>query len=475
MQQPRIFFTGLLPLLGAISIALCCACEREVQQAPPAPLAPAAEVGLKAIKARGVLRVLTRNNSNSYFVWRGRRMGFQYELAERLAKRLGVRLEVLVPQDWESMIPALREGRADVITAPMTVTPARAAQVLFARPYAVTRIVPVWKKGTEPVVSAEDLSGRKVRVHEAHSYYGELRGLNEKLAEQGIPPIKIVRADPELTTEDLLEQLAGGKFDYTLADEQIALVNKTFLPELEIGPPISGEQQLAWAVHPAAKGLAAEINKMITQLKREPTFNVIYNRYFKSPKHSARIRSDKLYAASGQISPYDKLIKKAAKANDLDWILLAAQVYQESRFDPQAKSWAGARGLMQLMPATARELGVKKPTDPAQSVNAGARYLAQLRDRIQNVEVSSERIKMALAAYNCGLTHVRNARKLMREEGATADTWREVRKGLKKLSQKKYYARPEYGYVRASEPIRYVEEITSRAAAYRHALGERDE
>lgn len=470
----------LMALLGALCLGTLGACERcsgpsGMEPETPVPLAPAEEVGIAAIKARGTLRVLTRNNSTSYFVWRGRRMGFHYELAERLAERLGVTLEVLVPKDWKSMIPALRSGRGDVIAASMTETPARAEQVLFSRTLQITHIVPVWRKGTEPIVSAEDLSGHKVHVHRSHTYYGELVRLNERLRVLEIPEVKIVTVESDLTTEDLLEQVADEKIGYTLADEQIAQANKTYLPELEIGPAISADQHLAWAVHPAAEDLVAEINKMVTQLKREPTFNVIYNRYFKSPKHHAHRRSSKLYASSGQISPYDEIIKKAAERHDLDWVLLAAQVYQESRFDPQAESWAGARGLMQIMPATAKELGIENPENPAQSVNAGAAYLAQMRERVGEAATESDRLKMALAAYNCGLTHVRNAKKLQRELGGKADTWREVREGLRKLSQKKYYSRPEYGYVRASEPLRYVEQITSRAAAYRHALGRRDE
>lgn len=431
---------------------------------------------LAAIRERGVLRVLTRNNAQSYFVWRGEPMGFDYELAKRLAERLGVKPKIIVPERWENLIPELRQGNGDLIAASMTVTPSREEQVLFADPYKEIHQIVVWAEGTEPLNSALDLAGRTVHVRRSSAYYPSLLKLNERLDKEGLDKAQIHLVPEEQETEEILEAIARGDLTYTIADENLALVNRTYLPNLEIGPPITEKPTpLAWAVNPNASRLAAEINAFLSELKRGPIFNVIYRRYYDQPRTHARRKQDDLFAQSGQISPWDEIFQRAAEKYGFDWRLLAAQAYQESRFQPDARSFAGALGVLQIMPRTARALGIENPIDPAQSIMGGARYLARLQKRFAEISDSTARLKFALASYNCGFTHVRNARKLAKRLKLSPDRWEEnVAAALHKLSSGRYARKQGFSYVRASEPIRYVREIFQTYWAYRHATGERD-
>jgi len=434
------------------------------------------KVGLAGVKERGVLRVITRNNGNSYFLWRGRAMGFHYELVERFAKDLGVQLELIVPKDWDQMVQRLKRGHGDLIAASVSITPAREKHVLFAHPYMKTALRAVWKKGTQPIEKFSDLSEKSIHVRKGSSYYGALLKVNQKLKEEGLKPAKIVIEPESRETERILMDVASGKIGYTVCDYHIGLVNQTYLPELEMSPPSSKEFDLAWAVHSEATDLKEAIDAFFAKEKRGPIFNILFNRYYKAPHSHAKRKRDRLYSGkSGQISPYDDLIKSAASKYHFDWILLAAQIYQESRFDPNAKSWAGAQGLYQIMPKTAKSLGITDPKDPTQSINGGAKYLAKRYKNFEKVPDEKERLKMALAAYNCGLRHVQNARTIATErDELNPDRWEDVAKGLKLINTQEYRERPGFSYVRASEPIKYVKNIWLYHQSYKHGLGERD-
>jgi membrane-bound lytic murein transglycosylase F len=442
--------------------------------AAPEPAPP--EVGIEAIRKRGVLRVLTRNNGNSYFVWRGRRMGFAYELARRLADELGVYLEIVVPERWSEMVPMLETGQADIIAASMTVTPERAERIRFTRPLVLTNQVVVWGPRARPIEWPQDLAGRPVHVRRTATYHTRLQELSGILVEAGQPAIDIV-VEPEVReTEHILEDVARGRVPYTVADHHIAQVSQTWLRRLEIGPSISDPQQVAWGVHKDAGDLADRIDSFIAGLKREPTFDVLYSRYYETPRRFARRMRDKLFTAeSGRISPYDAQLKKAGERHDLDWRLLAAVMYGESRFDSKATSWAGAGGLFQLMPATAAEMGVTDRFNPEQSIRGGVAYLKRLYDDLADVPDVEERLRMTLAGFNCGPGHVYDARDIAREDPELdPDSWAGVAVGLQRLSHRKWARKARFGYVRGSAVIDYVHIIWERYRGYRHALGDRD-
>jgi membrane-bound lytic murein transglycosylase F len=426
---------------------------------------------LAEIKQSGYLRILTRNTATSFFIYRGHRMGFDYELGKRLAQQLGIRALFVVPKNWDDIIPALLRGEGDVIAGQMTVTPDRAKQVLFAKPYLVTREVAVWKKGAKPIAAREDLSGKKVKVRRSSSYWASLEGLNGELEKAGKPKLELTAAPEDEETEEILDEITHGKVAYSVADELIARQTAAYYTALQLGAVISDERQLAWAVRPGEDTLLAEIDKLMRTEKKGPEFNILKKKYFEADREF-RKRGKETLDGTGSLSPYDPLIQAVAKKYGHDWRLVAAQVYQESRFDPTRTSWSGAQGLFQLMPATAKEVGVKDPFDPKQSLDGGAKYMARIMKHFEEVPDPIERYKLALAAYNCGPGHVDDARSILKSRGKPAEKWDDVKGAMLELSREKVHSQTKYGFCRCTEPVDYVRHIVERYDAYRQLVPE---
>ena len=430
--------------------------------------------GLEGIKKRGVLRIATLNSSIDYFIYRGEAMGFQHDLAIEFARDLDVKLEIIAPKSWKKMVKALRKGEVDLIAASITITPKRKKEVLFSDPYVQTDLRPVWAKGSTPILSINDLSEKTIHVRRRSNEVRLLRKFDKEFRWNKMIPIRFRLEPAYKDPEIILEDISKGNILYTVCDHHIALINKTYLPNLEIGPPISDPQELAWAVHPKAHHLIDEVNIFFKKIKKKSTFKIIYHRYYKTPHTHAQRKTDTLFAGkTGKISPYDDLIKMVAKQYQFDWRLLAAQIYQESRFNPRAKSWAGARGLYQIMPNTAKELGIKNPYSPSQSIKGGAKYLHNMYKKFRDVPLEEDRLKLALASYNCGFSHILDAQRLAQEHKELDPLlWEDIATALRLLSTPKYKKYSKAGYLRTSEPIHYVDQIWSFYTSYQHALGE---
>lgn len=205
-------------------------------------------------------------------------------------------------------------------------------------------------------------------------------------------------------------------------------------------------------------------------MKKETDYYVIFNKYFKNEKNFRRREKSEFFSLNNNsISRYDDLIKTHAETINWDWRLLASQVYQESRFDPKATSWAGAHGLFQMMPSTAKSMGVTNRSDPGQSIEGGTKYLKTMLERFEDVPDSIQRIKFSMAAYNCGYSHVRDAMHLATLEGVDPLKWDDnVEEMILKLSYRENYTKPgiNYGYVRGIEPFTYVKQIFVRYEHY---------
>jgi len=437
------------------------------------------EVDLPAIKERGTLQAITYYSSTSYFLYRGRPMGYEYELLERLAEDLNLDLEIVIAEDLDKEIRMLKTGKGDIIAHGLTITQDRKQRITFTEPHTTTHQVLVQKKPDnwrqmklheirQQIVSDPvDLIGKKVYVRKNSSYYKRLQNLEEEMGGD----IDIVEMPGDLTTEDLIRKVANGEIPYTVADYNIAAINKTYNPDLDISVSLSFSQRIAWAVRESSPELLKAVNEWIAKMKKQTEYYVIYNKYFKNSKsYRRRVKSDFFSMESGRISRYDDLIRQYADSVDLDWRLLSSLIYQESRFNPRTKSWAGARGLMQLMPATAREVGVTDLYNPERSIIGGTRYLEYLQE-LWKTELpdSSQRIKFVLASYNAGPNHIKDARRLAHKYREDEDRWETIENYLLKLSNPKYYNDPvvKYGYVRGAEPVAYVEEIIRRYDHYR--------
>lgn len=420
---------------------------------------------LPGLRRRKVLRVILRNNSTSYFLFRGDEMGFEYELAANLAKELGLRLEVVPAKTHRDMVPMLLEGKADLIAVGLSPRSERSARIKLCQPYLQVSHQVVVRKNRKPEIhEAKDLLHEVVHVRRDSASFKKLRELGQQLG-QTIPIAAALATD---STEDLLDKVGSGEIPVTVARSDYLAAELTWRDDIKSAFDLGSETPLAWAVRPNNPKLKRAINGFFRRHHKDLLFNSLYNKYFRNPKRAATLRDENLRAdRGGTLSPFDDLLRASAALHALDWRLLAAQAYQESRFDPRANSWAGAIGVMQIMPSTASQLDLKDPHDPAQNIEAGARYLRSLIDRFPAELPLKERIRFSLAAYNCGYGHVADARRLARRLGLDPNRWfGHTEKAMLRLSQQRFYQNAKHGYVRGTEPVNYVSQIQTRYDAY---------
>lgn len=440
---------------------------------------PEVTIDLDQIRQRGFLQAIVDNNSISYFIYRGQAMGFEYELLQSLTRYLKIELKIKVISGIEQSIDLLNRGEGDLIAFPLTITQERTQylaftdaqfntfQVLVQKKPANWRRMPPNRVERQMVRNPVDLIGKEVHVMNESSHKERMENLSMEIG-----GAIIVREDSaNAETESLIQKVAMGEIQYTVTDQTIAMVNSIYYPNLDIATTLSLPQQIAWAVRKNSPSLQLEVNEWLSEMKRSGMFRILYEKYFNSPRSSQR-RSTSDYSSLGgnKLSPYDEAIKGEAKSLGWDWRLLAAVVYQESNFRPSAESWAGAVGLMQLMPATAKEFGADDRTNPRQSLRAGVRYLRYL-DRLwaKSVQDDDDRLKFVLASYNAGLSHVLDARNLAKKYGKDPSNWEDVETFLKQKSNPKYYRDPVAvaGYCKCQEPVNYVKDILNRYEEYK--------
>ncbi|AQQ66587.1 hypothetical protein Mag101_02185 [Microbulbifer agarilyticus] len=425
------------------------------------------------IKKSKTLRVLTRNHPASYFMWRGELMGFDYDLLKRFAKDHGLRLSMVVPGHDVDLAEALAEGMGDVIAASMTVTDARKQQgLVFTRPYMqVTEQLIAAVDNTQElaVPVAERLIGQSVAVNPLNSYYSSLEALaalqSDVAESEGSKPVNILPIQGA-TTEQLIDAVAEGRYDYTVADSHLVQIEQTYRDDFAVVGDLSEEQDIAWAVRKDQPELLGKLNGFLNKYYRGLFFNVTYNKYFKEEKHIKGKQGQRLRDTT-ELSPYDPLVRKHAVPADLDWRMVVSQMYQESRFNPKARSFAGARGLMQVMPRTGKQLGISDLYHPENSIRAGVSYLGWLEERFPSSLPFDQKIYFSLAAYNAGHGHVRDARVLAKKLGKDPNRWFDnVEEAMLLLSKPQYYKKARFGYVRGREPVNYVREIRDRYFGY---------
>ncbi len=432
---------------------------------------------LEQIKASGTLRALTVYSGTTYYLYKGRPMGYEFELLERLAKYLDVTLEMIVVNNVDELFEKLNNGEGDIVAHGLTITTDRKDEVSFTDHLYLTKQVLVqkkpdnwrslrWSKLKKAIIQDPiDLLGDTISVRDMTSYKERISNLSEELG--GTIYVNILPG--EMSTDEVIEKVVIKDIKYTIADNNIASIMSTYYPILDVKVPVSFSQRIAWATRHDSQNLLNATNNWLKQIKRKIDFNVIYNKYFKNKKYYRRRIKSKFYSLNDQqISPYDGLIKKYSKPLNWDWRLITSQVYQESKFDPRVSSWAKASGLMQLMPKTAIELGVTNRSDPEQSIKGGTKYLKRIWKNFENIPDSIQRIKFTMASYNCGMGHVFDAQRLAEVEGLQKDLWDDnVETIILKLSEPKNYNHPivKYGYVRGLEPYNYVRQIFER---YKH-------
>ena len=472
--------TRVLWILLVAGLLVVQTCKTPTDKKPEFAKEPAVYIDLAQIQKRGFLRAIVDNNSTSYFIYKGSSMGFEYELLKRLAAYLKVSLKIKVISGIEEGVNALNTGEGDVLAFPLTITTDRKQYLSFTDSHYNTHQVLVQKKPAnwrlQPPFLVEkklirnpvELIGKEVYVLRGSSFQQRLENLSREIGGEIIIHPDSAAAE----TESLIRKVATGEIKYTVTDQTIAMVNSLYYPNLDINTIMSLSQQIAWGVRKNSPELVKAINSWLVEIKRSAVFQVIFNKYFNSPRFSLlSISSDYSSLAGEKLSPYDDQIKKGALELGWDWRLLAAVTYQESNFDPKVQSWAGAIGLMQVMPETGQHFGFNNLRDPDQNIRAGVKYLKFLGDQwAKTVPDPAERLKFVLASYNVGFSHVLDARNLANKHGKSPVKWdSEVEFMMLQKSNPKYYHDPVVvaGYCRCDGPVIYVKEVLQRFEEYR--------
>ena len=420
---------------------------------------------LTDIKRRGVLRIVTRNNAATFFLWRGEQMGFEFELLREFAKRHDLHVEVMIAPQHASLFEMLERGAGDIAAASLPIdVPPRSEGVAMTRPFNYVYDYLVARHDDDSVLGIEDLAGRAVTVRPSSAHWYTL----ERFRDAGLK-LDIGSAPEDAETETLIAAVGEGRIDLTVAASHVLDIELGYRTDVRKAFSLRGPVALGWAVRRDNSELLAALNEFLNKEYRGLFFNVVYQKYFENPTRMERNRKGRVdHAHADRLSPYDGLAQREAAKYHFDWRLIVAQMYQESRFNPRARSPSGAIGLMQLMPRTAREFGARKRRDPEQSVRAGVAYLAWLHSRFEPELTVKDRIWFALAAYNAGFGHVTDARKLASGVlGLDPDRWFDnVERAMRLLSKRAYYRNTTHGYVRGREVVNYVRQIRERYRSY---------
>ena len=459
----------VIPLIFMVFLQTCNQHRKLVQlQMQEKPV-----VELKHVKLRGKLRVITDYNSTNYFIYKGRTMGFQYEMLQALAKHLDVKLELTVNNDLVASFKALERGEVDLLGMNLAVTQDRIGKFNFTVPHSQSRQVLIQRKPSKDspkyIENQSELGGKSVHVSMGSSFEERLNSLSIELGSS----INVVPVE-KMEVEELISKVANGEIDYTIADENVALVNQTYYPGIDTQTTVSFPQNLAWALRKGADHLTHDINMWLIDFQKSKQYKRIYRKYFQSSKIEKMMQSEYFTLKSGKISKYDKLLKEKSKIIGWDWRLLSALVYQESGFDPKARSWVGAFGLMQLMPETAYRYDVDTLSSPVENVDAGVRYLKYLEKKLdKTLGDKSDQLEFLLASYNVGLGHILDARRLAKKNGKDPDQWKgSVDYYLLNKSKPEFFNDPvvKYGYCRGAEPYQYVIKILDRYKHYQNIV-----
>ncbi|WP_444931861.1 transporter substrate-binding domain-containing protein [Microbulbifer sp. SSSA002] len=417
----------------------------------------------KGIKKSGVIRLLTYNGPTTYFLWKGVLMGFDYDLAQAFANKHNLQLQVIVVPYEESLADWLRAGRGDFAGAELNITSALEAQgMVFTKPYVESSDQVVSDKGRPPIKQIQDLNGRKLTLR-AYSSFIEVA---ESLKNAGID-VDIRVAPPDISQSQIFSMIADGLIDATIAHSGRAKIETSVEPDLTLGTLIGDPRPQGWLVLRKNWHLLQNLNKFLQSYRKTSQYKQQYQAYFEPNKRFMRRVSSRVIPGE-KLSPFDKLVKESAFKYDFDWRMIVAQMWQESNFNPKAVSPVGAQGLMQVMPATAEEMGFPPPLfEPERGIKAGVKYMDWVRDRFNPALPTVNKLWFTLASYNAGYGHLLDAQRLAKELGLDPNVWFDnVEVAMLKLAQPQYFKRARYGYVRGSEPVQYVRNISKLYKAY---------
>ncbi|MFL0809767.1 MAG: membrane-bound lytic murein transglycosylase MltF [Agarilytica sp.] len=410
---------------------------------------------LETVLASGELHMISRNGPTTYYEGPNGLMGFEYDLAKRFADHLGVSLVIHDEEDLAHMINALANKQVHFAAAGLTQTEKRAKKVKFSSPYLEITQQLIYNSRDDKPATVEELIGKNIVVIANSSHSESLRQLQ--------------RLHPELAWEevvdaemlDLLELVHNGEADITIVDSNAYEMSESVYPRARVAFDISSAENLAWAFpHGKDQSLFFEAQRFFDNQETIKALADIKETYY---GHLGELNygGALLFAhrLDARLPKWEEKLKIAAENNDLDWQLLAALSYQESHWNPRAKSPTGVRGFMMLTLNTAKEVGVKNRLSADQSITGGAKYFKSIYERIPARIADHDRTWLALAAYNIGFGHLEDARILTEHHGGNPDKWSDVRENMLLLAKRKYYKHTKHGYARGWEAVEYVQNI----------------
>lgn len=412
------------------------------------------------------LRVITMYGPTTFFLYRDNEMGYEYEIVKQLCRDMGVILQLMLAPDMQTMLQWLMQGKGDVIAYRVPYTQQNKEKVLYTQREYISNQVLVQCQSDSMLKTVLDLADRTITVQQKSIYQQRLNDLNDEIG----GGIQIELVADTISTDQLIAQVAYHQIAYTVSDDVSARLNKTYFGNIDYGLEISFPQRSAWVVSRHSPQLLEYINKWIVDLNKKPALSVIYYKYFEKSKFFESEGFTRI-PVPGRISSFDALFKQAAKKIGWDWRLLAAIAYKESKFNPDVVSWAGACGLMQLMPNTALSVGLPQEEifQPQKNLNAAVDYLRQLEGLFPTIADVEERTKFVLAAYNAGPGHVFDARALAVKYQKDPSDWESVKEFLLKKTDPDFYTDEvcRFGYCRGREPVTYVDVIMNKYADYK--------
>ncbi len=413
---------------------------------------------LDEIKKTKTLNIVFLNTLSTYYIGTDGAQGFEYDLLKSYADSLGVELNITTAQTTKEAIELSHKLQPHITSASLAKTEQREKKFNFGPSYAEVQEQVICYRGMEKSKKfprdIEDLTGLSVMIGEGTSYSETVQNLRDDSFDVN------VSLTSKYSSEELLAKVASHEIDCTIVDSNIYAINLKYFPEISLAFTISEREQLAWLLADNADELKADMytwlnnfhqSGAMSELKDHYYSNVLFFDYYNTKVFYKRVKS--------RLPKYQKFFEDAGKYYGIPWQLLASISYQESHWNPKAKSFTGVRGLMMLTKKTAKLLKVKNRLDPKQSIIGGTRHIKQMLKNVPKNLEGENRLKFALAAYNIGLGHIHDAQTLARKLNLDANSWSDLKKTLPLLADKQYYKTLKYGYARGSEPVKYVESI----------------
>jgi len=408
---------------------------------------------VERIKKTGVLRLITSNSINTYYYYNGQPTGFEYDLAREFANFLKVDLDIVTP-GWNNIFSYLEQGKGDLIAAGLAITKDRLEKVNFSIPYMTIQQHIVHHKLVFGPKNIEDLTFRTLHVRRGTSYHSRL----EEIKKSGVDFNYILHDN--IPTQELIRMVYDREIKFTVSDNNIAYLNQRYYPDIRIGIALQEKESLAWAVNKNDSKMLEQINKFFLHANETGLLKQISDKYYSNIKDTDPYDLKRFHQRiKSRLPKYKEIIIEESQKYGFDWKLVAAVVYQESHFNPNARSFTNVRGLMQVTTITAEEMGIVNRLKPSQSIKAGIKYLDKMIKKFDYLEDDYDRTLFALASYNIGYGHVLDAIQIAVDMGLDETKWQSLKKTLPLLSKSKYYKQTKYGYARGWEPLQYVERI----------------